>query len=130
VFDARALVWDGDRTRERESQIFLVDGRINVKATDDDSVLYSLPASAVLSISYSRGRDPFWEGPAGPTRVTRAGGGLGIFRGTRHWVSLRLKQADAEFLVLRLGNRERAQDAMAALEARTGRRTSVLADEF
>jgi serine/threonine-protein kinase len=128
VFEALALIYEGDRPKERESQVFLVDGRINVKANDDDTVLYTLPFNGVLSISYSRGRDPLWSGPVGPTPVTRAGRGLGIFRGTRHWVSLRIRNADAEFLVLRLGNGDRASSAIAALEERTGRTTTMLAE--
>ena len=128
VFDAMALMEEGDRPRERESQVFLVDGKINVKAKDDDSLLYTLPFDEVLSISYSRGRDPLWSGPEGPTPVTRAGGGLGIFRGTRHWVSLRTRNTSARFVVLRLSNGARAKSAIAALEERTGRRATIVAE--
>ena len=128
VFDAIALMGEGDRPRERESQVFLVDGKINVKANDDNSVLYTLPFDGVLSISYSRGRDPLWNGPAGPTPVTRAGGGLGIFRGTRHWVSLRIRNANTQFVILRLSNDARAKSAIAALEERTGRSATIVAE--
>jgi hypothetical protein len=128
VFDAIALVEEGDGSRERESQVFLVDGKINVKANDDDSLLFTLPFDGVLSISYSRGRDPLWNGPVGVTPVARAGGGLGIFRGTRHWVSLRIGDANAQFVVLRLGNDARAKSAIAALEERTGHTAAVLAE--
>lgn len=128
VFDAIALMDEGDRPRERESQVFLVDGKINVKANDDNSVLFTLPFDGVLSITYSRGRDPLWNGPAGPTPVTRAGGGLGIFRGTRHWVSLRIRNANTQFVILRLSNDARAKSAIAALEERTGRNATIVAD--
>ena len=44
VFGARALVREGDRLRERKSRVTLVDGKITVRANDDNrDVLYAVP---------------------------------------------------------------------------------------
>ena len=92
------------------------------RTTDSHSVLYNVRYDEVLSISYSHGRDPLWNAPAGPRRVARAGGGfLGIF--VEHdWISLHTTNARAEFVVLRLEDDRQTRRATAALAERTGRR--------
>jgi serine/threonine protein kinase len=128
VFEARALVSDGGRQRERECQVVLADGKINMKANDDRNLPHAVPYDRVLSISYSQGRDPLWNAPGGPAQVARMGGGLlGIFRGERHWVSLRTENTNGQFVVLRLGNDEQAKRAIVALEERTGRSAELVA---
>jgi hypothetical protein len=129
AFEAKALVSDGDRQRERGCQVVLTDGTISVQPNDEDDLLHALPYEAVLSISYSRGRHPLWNAPAGPTPVVRAGRSvLGIFRGARHWISLRTRDPNAQFVVLRLGNEAHARRAIIALEERTGRRAEFIAE--
>lgn len=129
AFDAMALVNGAGRARERASQVFLIDGLINVKANDDNSLLYTLPLDSVLSMTYSDGRDPLWTGPTGPTAVVRGPMGLGIFRGPRHWVALHTEDPGARFVVLRFANRDRTRSAIAALEQRTGHATAVLTED-
>jgi hypothetical protein len=127
AFDAATLVPDGDRHRERESLVVLADGKINVRALDDRELLHTTPYDAVVSISYSRGRNPFWNGPSGPTQVARTGRSpLGIFRGARHWLSLRLKGGN--FLVLRVDSEPQAWAAIANLEEKT-RRKALFVEE-
>ncbi|PYQ73340.1 MAG: hypothetical protein DMG04_14290 [Acidobacteria bacterium] len=129
VFEARALVIDGDRQRERECQVVLANGRISIHALDDDDVLRVVPYDHVMAIGYSRGRDPLWKTPAGPMRIGRTGGGvLRLFRGDRYWLSIRTPNADEPFVVLRLDSDVDARRAMTAIEQRTGRRTQVIAD--
>ena len=128
VFEARALVSDGGRQRERECQVVLADGKINMKADDDRNLPHAVPYDRVVSISYSQGRDPLWNAPGGPAQVARMGGGLlGVFRGGRHWVSLRTENTNGQFVVLRLGNDEQAKRAIVALEERTGRSAELVA---
>jgi hypothetical protein len=127
AFDAATLVPDGDRQRERESRVVLADGKISVRAIDDRKLLHTTPYDAVMSISYSRGRNPLWNAPAGPTQVVRASRGpLGIFRGARHWLALRLK--GGRFLVLRVESEPLAWSAIASLEQRT-KRKALLVEE-
>ncbi len=129
VFEARALVVEGDRPRERDCQVVLADGKINVQANDDQHLMHAVPYFQVLSISYSRGRDPLWNTPAGPAPVARVGGGLlGMFRGARYWIALRTGRADGAFVVLRVGNDAQAKRAIAALEERTGRSGELIAE--
>ena len=93
-----------------------------MQANDDRNLPHAVPYDRVLSISYSQGRDPLWNAPGGPAQVARMGGGLlGVFRGGRHWVSLRTEDTNGQFVVLRLGNDEEAKRAIVALEERTGR---------
>jgi serine/threonine protein kinase len=128
-FEARALVGSGERRRERKSQVMLADGKINVQASDDDTLLQAVRYEDVISISYSRGRDPFWNAPAGPTVVARVSGlDLGIFRRDRHWLSLRTRNTKPEFVVLRVANAAQADDAITAFEERTGRKAVLVAE--
>jgi serine/threonine-protein kinase len=128
VFEAKALMDEGNRQRGRDAQIVLAEGKINVQA-NDDKVLHAVPYEGVLSISYSQGRDPLWKAPAGPTRVVRADGGVfGILRVTRYWVSLRTRGEKSRFVVLLFPTDAQAKRAIAALEERTGRRAEVVAE--
>ncbi len=126
VFEAWLLAPAGGGPRERDCRVVLADGKIHVQAADNSAALFAVSYDDVLSISYSRGRDPLWNAPGGPEPVARAGGGaLGIFRGTRHWLSLRTTNPKNRFLVLRLGNDEQAKRAIKLLEERTGRRSQL-----
>ena len=130
VFEARALIIEGDRQRERECQVVLADGRISVRAVDGDDVLRVVPYDRVMAIGYSRGRDPLWKTSAGPMRIGRASGGvLRLFRGDRYWLAIRTPDTDEPFVVFRLDNDADARRAMTAIEQRTGRRTQVIDGE-
>jgi hypothetical protein len=126
VFDAKALVVEDGRARERDAQVVLADGRIAVTAKQESNPLHDVAYDSVLSISYSRGRDPQWASPGGPVPIARVGGGaLGIFRGERHWVSLRTHD---RFLVIRIENGEQARRAMTALQERTGKPAELVGE--
>jgi hypothetical protein len=108
--------------KERDAQLALADGRITV-TTDDDAreQLYSIPYEGVLSITYSRGRDPMWNSPQGPAPVARAGGALGrmgIFVG-REWIALRTNTRH-QFVAMRFDD-VLVKRVLLALEERTGR---------
>jgi hypothetical protein len=124
AFDAKALVGAGQRQRERDAQILLADGKVTVTAGNKD-ILHSVPYSGVMSVSYSRGRDPLWNSPEGPAAVARMGGGrLGFIRGERHWIALRTKD---NFVVLRLQDAQIRQ-VLGALQERTGRAPERVAE--
>jgi len=124
AFDAKALVGAGDRQRERDAQVLLADGKVTVTAGNRD-VLHSVPYGGVVSVSYSRGRDPMWNSPQGPTPVARMGGGaFGFIRGERHWIALRTRNS---FVVLRLQDSQVSQ-VLGALEERTGRAPERVAE--
>ena len=117
AFDAKALVGAGQRPREREAQILLADGKVTVTA-DNKDILHSVPYSGVVSVSYSRGRDPLWNSPQGPAAVAKMSGGtFGFIRGERHWIALRTKDT---FVVLRLQD-DQVKQVLGALAERTGR---------
>lgn len=130
AFDAKALVGEGNKQRERAAKVHLADGSVTVTAEDaPNDVVHAVPYDGIVSISYSRGRDPLWNSPRGPIPVARGGGGaLGIFRGVRHWITLRTKDAKDLFVVLRFTNEVQAKRAIAALEVRT-RHTAELVVE-
>jgi hypothetical protein len=122
VFDAKVLVGGPTAAREREARLVLGDGTITVTATGDAGPpLHSVAYDGVTSISHSRGRDPMWSSPDGPSRVVRAGNGVlgrwGIFV-ERNWISLRI-DGDDEFVVLRVSD-EQVENVLTALEKRTG----------
>jgi hypothetical protein len=131
AFDAKALVSEGNKQRERDSTVHLADGKVIVVAEDNpNDVVHAEPYDAILSISYSTGRDPLWNSPEGPAAVARAGGGgaLGIFRGARHWVTLRTKDAADLFVVLRFSNDTQVARAIAALEERTSHTVELVVE--
>lgn len=131
ALDARALVGTGNQRREREGQMHLADGKITVTPDDNPSdVLHAMAYGNIASISYSRGRDPLWNSPEGPAPVIRAGAGAlgGIFRGTRHWVTLRTGEAADPFIVLRFPNDVQVKRALTALEERTGKTAELVAE--
>jgi hypothetical protein len=116
--NARTLSGDFDKAREREVRLVIGADRLTMHAAGSDDLLQTVPYAALLSISYSKGRDPQWQSPGGPATVLRAeGGALGIFRGERHWLSLRMLE---RFVVVRVEGRD-VDRVIAALEARTGR---------
>ena len=129
LFEAKALVGSKGKYKEHDAQVVLADGRITV-TTDDEKrdELYSIPYDGVLSITYSRGRDPMWNSPQGPAPVARAGGALGrmgIFVG-REWVSLRTNTRH-QFVALRFDD-VLVRRALLALEERTGRTPQFIAE--
>ena len=128
VFHAKVLVGTGARQRERDAQLLLADGYVTVTGTDSDQPLHSVAYRDVLSVNYSRTRDPMWMSPDGPARVVRFTGGtlgkFGIFV-DRPWIALETA-TDEKFIVLRVeeGVVERM---LTALEERTGRAPAMLA---
>ena len=133
-FEARALALDGDRQREFKSETTLDDGKITIWSNNEGELrglLYTVPYNDVLSISYTRGRDPLWNGPDGPTVVARGGGrvfGPRTSSIVRDWLALRITKEPAQFVVLRFDDELRARRAIAALEERTGRRAQLVAE--
>jgi len=121
AFDAKALVGEGSSQRERDATVHFADGKVTVIAEDNpNDVVHAVPYDAILSISYSTGRDPLWNSPDGPAAVARGGGGaLGIFRGDRHWITLRTGDATPLFVVLRFSSDAQVARAIAALQERT-----------
>jgi predicted Ser/Thr protein kinase len=121
AFDAKALVGEGSSQRERDATVHFADGSVTVVAEDNpNDVVHAVPYDAILSISYSTGRDPLWNSPEGPAAVAHGGGGaLGIFRGVRHWITLRTGDATPLFVVLRFSSDAQVARAIAALQERT-----------
>ena len=116
AFDAKALVQDGDKWRERDAKALLADGALTVTAQNQD-VLQSVPFTAIQTVSYSNSKQPLWTSPEGPTAVVPvSGGAFGFLRGGRHWVTLRTKDAVVIFRV----ESEHVDRVLAALAERTG----------
>jgi serine/threonine-protein kinase len=115
--DARTLIGDGAKARERKIQLVLGADRVTLNA-EGGGPLQAVPYATIMSVSYSKGRDPLWRSPGGAVPVLHAdGGALGIFRGERHWLSLRTRE---RFVVVRVEGRD-AGRVITFLEARTGR---------
>lgn len=126
-FDAKMLVGG----RQRDARLVLADGKITVTPTGNTRPLHSVPYGGVISISYSRSRDPMWNSPKGPARLARSGGGSvlekldGLFI-ERHWVSLRT-DGQEKFVILRIGD-EQVRRVLAALEERTSHKPERIFD--
>ncbi|MGH9313628.1 MAG: hypothetical protein ACRD1S_10570, partial [Vicinamibacterales bacterium] len=99
IVDVRVVGADGNHVREREAMMTFSAGVLTV-AERNGTVVRSIPYDQIMSVSYSRSRQPMWQSPGGPAPVMRVGGGaFGMFRSEPHWMSIRTKEA---FLVLRV----------------------------
>ena len=128
VFRTKALVGVGGRQRERDARLVLAEGTLTVTADDDTGDrLYTVACESVLSINYSRGADPMWNGPQGPAVVARAPAGALRLLGVsveRHWISLRTN-TENRFIILRIDDTQ-VRRMLSALEERTGRAPQVV----
>ncbi len=118
------LVKDGEKPRERDATVRLADGQVTVTA-QDHAVLSALPYDAVLSVIYSKAKQPLWDAPGGAIPIQRIdGGAFGFLKGGRHWVSLRTKE---RFVVLRVDEDQVAR-VLSAIEERAGKTTVRVAE--
>lgn len=127
VFETKTVVGT-KKPREHDAQLVLADGRITVTSdVESEYPFYSIPYDSVISISYSRGRDPMWNSPEGPAQVTRSGGTLGRLGivVARDWISLRTTTRD-QFVAMRF-DELLVRRILLALEERTGRKPELLA---
>jgi serine/threonine protein kinase len=126
-FETKAIIRIKGKYKERDAQLAMADGMITVTADDGQrDQLCSFPYESVMSIWYSRGRDPLWNSPQGPAPVARAGGALGrmgISFG-REWIALRTN-TQHQFVALRFDD-ILAKRALLALEERTGRKPQFI----
>ena len=133
-FQGAALVGNGAQQHEREARLVLANGNVSVVAgSGDKELLQAVPFSGVFSISYSQGRDPFWESPDGPDLVLRVRGGTLEKWGIsvhRDWVSLLVAANEPDtgrFIVMHF-DEAMVRRVLAALEDRTGRKPHILGE--
>jgi serine/threonine protein kinase len=123
-FRAKILVKEDDKSRERDATVRLAEGQVTVTGPDR-AILGALPYEAVLSVIYSKSKQPLWDGPAGATPIQQVdGGAFGFLKGGRHWVSLRTKE---RFIVLRVDENQVAS-VLSLIEERTGKTTVRVAE--
>ena len=123
-FRAKILVKEDDKSRERDATVRLAEGQVTVTGSDR-AILSALPYDAVLSVIYSKSKQPLWDGPAGATPIQQVdGGAFGFLKGGRHWVSLRTKE---RFIVLRVEENQ-VSSVLSVIEERTGRTTVRVAE--
>jgi eukaryotic-like serine/threonine-protein kinase len=128
IFETRTLVGT-KKPREHDAQLVLADGRITVTPElESEYPFYSIPYDRVISITYSRGRDPMWKSPEGPLPVTRGGGTLGRIgiMVSRDWIALRTSTQD-QFVSMRFDDML-VRRVLLALEERTGRKPELIAE--
>jgi serine/threonine-protein kinase len=123
-FRAKILVKQDDKSRERDATVRLAEGQVTVTGPDR-TIVGALPYEAVLSVIYSKSKQPLWDGPAGATPIQQVdGGAFGFLKGGRHWVSLRTKE---RFIVLRVEENQVAS-VLSLIEERTGKTTVRVAE--
>jgi hypothetical protein len=129
AFDARIVAGNQMSHQECKCRVVLGDGRMSWRLESDRQPIDTVAYERVESMVYSRGRDPLWNGPAGPTPVVRASRGplavLGL-SAERDWLSLRVSDAHLRFVVLRFDDGAQARNAINAFEQRTGIRIARL----
>jgi len=112
-FDAKLLDIDG---RERDAQLVLAERKLFVTVgRDNHHPLYAVPYARILSVIYSRGRDPLWGSL--PARTRRGAWRLLQVAVERHWIAVRTNM-ETGVVVLRFDNQQ-IKDVRAALKDRT-----------
>ena len=116
TFDARAVVVDGDKRRERDASVMIADGSMTVTQRGD-KVLYVVPVAGLVGLTYSNSRQPLWNSPDGPAAAMRVEGGVfGFLKGGGHWLGVRTTDS---LLVLRVDD-DSVGRVIAGLQDRTG----------
>ena len=95
-FEAKAVVADGEKRRERDAVVLLADGAVTVKEKDrGDKAIYVVPLDAVVGLTYSNSKQPLWSSPDGPAEAMRVEGGtFGFLKGgVRNWFGLRTRDS-------------------------------------
>ncbi len=95
-FEAKAVVADGDKRRERDVFVTLADGTVTVKEKDKaDKALYVVPLDTLVGLTYSNSKQPLWNSPDGPAEAMRVeGGAFGFLKGgERNWFGLRTRES-------------------------------------
>ena len=133
-FEGTTLVGSGSQQHDREARLVLTDGKVLIMAgSGAGEVLQAVRYSDVYSISYSQGRDPFWESPDGPDLVVRVRGGTLEKWGIsvhRDWVSLLVaaSQPDTGRFIVMHFDEGAIRGVLTALEERTGRTPHILGE--
>jgi hypothetical protein len=133
-FEGTTLFGSGSQQHERAARLVLRNGKVLVVAgSGAGEVLQATRYSDVFSISYSQGKDPFWESPDGPDLVVRVKGGplekWGISV-QRDWVSLLVaaSQPDTGRFIVMHFDEGSIRGVLTALEERTGRKPHILGE--
>ena len=134
-FQGKTVVGSGSQQRERDADLVLADGRVSVVAGPNaEERLHSVRYGDVISINYSRGRDPYWASPSGPKLVVQVRGGTMERWGItvqREWVSLFVaadRPDTGRFIVMHFESSS-IRRILAALEERSGRTPQILGEQ-
>lgn len=125
-FDARVVVADGDKRREREATVLIADGNVTVSEKEKSAkALYVVPVESLVGLTYSISRQPLWNSPDGPAEAMKVeGGAFGFLKGGKNWFGL---QTNDSLLVLSVDD-EAVGRVTAGLQERTGLKLQRLAE--
>jgi eukaryotic-like serine/threonine-protein kinase len=116
TFEAKAVVADGTKYRERDATILIADGSVTV-TQKGDKALHVVPVAELLGLTYSNSKQPLWSSPTGPAEaMTVEGGAFGFMKRDRNWLGLRTNES---LLVLRVDDAAVSR-VIAGLQDRTG----------
>ena len=101
VFDAKAVVADAGKNRERDVIVQLADGKVTV-SDKNHALVTTVRIARCLASAIPRSKQPLWNSPSGPAEVLKVDGGalrflkgntIGRLKGGRHWLALRTTDA-------------------------------------
>jgi len=122
IAEVKILVTEQGRHRERDGTMTFASGLFTV-AQKNGTVVHAVPYREIVSVSYSRSRQPLWQSPAGPMPVVRVGGGaFGFLRSDSSWLSVRTRGA---FVIVRIEPAQ-ARTIIGAFESRAGITVAVV----
>jgi hypothetical protein len=116
IAEVKILVTEQGRHRERDGTMTFASGLFTV-AQKNGTVVRAVPYREIVSVNYSRSRQPLWQSAAGPMPVVRVGGGaFGFLRSDASWLSVRTRGA---FVIVRIEPAQ-ARTIIGAFESRAG----------
>ena len=122
TFEARAVVADGDKHRERDATVLIADGSVTV-TQKGEKMLYVVSVAELLRLTYSNSKQPLWSSPNGPAEAMKVeSGAFGFMKGSRNWLGLRTNES---LLVLRVDDAAVGR-VIAGLQDRTGQMVARL----
>ena len=117
-FEAKAVVADKGKNRERDVRVLLANGTMSV-SDRSGLAIFSVPFDSVQGIFISNAKQPMWMSPVGPADAMKVeGGALGFLKGDQNWI---VTQTTAATYVLRVDG-DHVGSVVKAVEEYSGRK--------
>ena len=125
TFEAKAVVVDNGKNRERDAKVVLAGTKMAV-SDKEGLALFTVPFDSIEAIYVSNGKQPMWMSPVGPAEAMKVeGGALGFLKGGRNWLVTETKAAT---YVLQVDDQQ-MRSALQAFQEHSGRKVERISKD-